>query len=72
MTREPGAIQIDISRASGVVVTCADCPHWYAFAWDKIAAWRAGVDHEERCHPDRTQARRALLNAERHAGGFVR
>lgn len=71
MTRTPGTIKIDVSRASGIVIVCDDCPHWYAFRFTRIEAWKAAVDHEERCHPERTQARRALDCATRHAERVV-
>ncbi|HWL59297.1 MAG TPA: hypothetical protein VNQ48_00230 [Microbacteriaceae bacterium] len=70
--RKPGLIRLDRS-STGIVVVCADCPHWSAFQFEQLAAWRSGAAHEERCHPDRFQARKALELAEgRHADAFVK
>lgn len=60
------SIRLDRS-ATSIVVTCADCPHWAAFQFDELAAWRSAAAHEERCHPERTRARNSLLLATRRA-----
>lgn len=53
--------RLSLDRSTGgIVVKCADCPHWYAFRFDRKAAWEAGRDHEQRAHPGSTQATTAL------------
>lgn len=53
-------ISLDVS-ATSVVVTCSDCPHWYAFAWTRDAATRSAIAHEENVHPESFQMRRREL-----------
>ena len=64
--------KLDRSQASGVLVTCTDCPYWFAFQWTDAAAHDSACDHEERVHPGRNEAstRRAKHRdyAARHAG----
>jgi hypothetical protein len=54
-----------------VLVTCTDCPFWFAFAWTDEKAHDSACDHEERVHPGRGDAttRRAKFRdyASRHA-----
>lgn len=47
--------------AVAVVVQCRDCPEWAALRFTTTEAWKAGAAHEERAHPDRQQARNALI-----------
>lgn len=54
-----GTIRLDATQIS-VVVTCEDCPHWSAFQFTRLEAWRSAAGHEERCHPGSKQAREAL------------
>ena len=61
--RQRGAIHLDPSRSSGILVVCDDCPHWWAFQFDTVAAWRSAANHEELCHPERVAARKALQMA---------
>ena len=59
MTRR---LRVDFSPASGAVVTCTDCPHWFAFRFTRKDGWAAGRDHERRAHPGSTQATTALAH----------
>lgn len=63
-------IRLDASPVSGIVVTCDECPFWFAFRFGKTAAWDAACDHEERAHPDddrQRQARHKRNSRARHA-----
>jgi hypothetical protein len=44
-------IKLDPSTTS-VVVTCTDCPYWYAFAWTRDDAELRAIAHEELVHPE--------------------
>lgn len=63
---------LDRSQASGVLVTCTDCPYWWAFAWTVEKAHDSACAHEENVHPGRNEAstRRTKHReyAARHAG----
>lgn len=48
--------KLDRSQASGVLITCTDCPFWFAFAWTVAKGHDSAADHEERVHPGRTAA----------------
>lgn len=50
------ATKLDHSDASGVLVTCSDCPFWFAFAWTVAAGHDTAVSHQERVHPGIRQA----------------
>ncbi|MAT17181.1 MAG: hypothetical protein CMF56_01260 [Leifsonia sp.] len=50
------ATKLDRSDASGVLVTCTDCPYWFAFAWTDADAHDSACAHEERVHPGRNEA----------------
>lgn len=66
MTR-PKMIQLDRS-ATSVVVICAGCPHWRAFAFTKAKAYESAADHEERVHPNDYRMRDARATwQKRHA-----
>jgi hypothetical protein len=60
--------KLDRSDASGILVTCSDCPYWFAMHWTEKAAHDSACSHEERVHPGRTLAsnRRTMFKA-RHA-----
>lgn len=61
-------IKLDIS-ATSVVVTCTDCPYWYAFAWDRIGGYRSAERHLVAAHdiePARAAERRRQYER-RHA-----
>ena len=60
--RRGAMIRIDVA-SSGIVIACDGCPHWWGFRFDVIAAWRCAADHEERCHPESTRARKWLHHA---------
>lgn len=62
------ATKFDRSQASGVLVTCTDCPYWFALKWTEQDAHDSACDHEERVHPGRKQAstRRSMYQS-RHA-----
>lgn len=50
-----------------VVVYCRDC-EWASIRFTTTEAWKAGAAHEERAHPEREQARNALIqHLKRHA-----
>lgn len=67
--------KLDRSEASGVLVTCTDCPYWYAYRWTVAEAHDAACRHEELVHPGLNQAstRRAMFQAReaRHAERFA-
>lgn len=50
------ATKLDVSEASGVLVTCSDCPWWFAFAWTIVKGHDVAVDHQDRVHPGTRQA----------------
>lgn len=52
-------LRLDYTQYS-VVVLCNDCPWWTAFAFDRTEGWTIAARHEQRTHPDQTQARVAL------------
>lgn len=52
-------IRLDATAIS-VVVTCRDCPHWYAFRFTRREAWEAARGHERLVHPGSRQATSAL------------
>lgn len=58
-----------------VVVKCADCPEWASLRFTTTEGWKAAAAHEERAHPERTQARDALVShmarLARHAAAQV-
>jgi hypothetical protein len=65
--------KFDRSKESGTLVTCTDCPYWFAFQWTEKAAQDSACSHEERVHPGRTEAssRRAKHDSRaRHAVAF--
>lgn len=51
-------IRVDSTTIS-TVVTCTQCPFWYAFRWTRAEGWEAGAAHESRMHPDSLNARRS-------------
>ena len=63
--------KLDRSEASGVLVTCSDCPWWFSFKSTVEAAHDSACDHEERVHPGRFLAsdrrRKYLGYKARHA-----
>lgn len=44
------AIKLDRSQASGILITCTECPYWYSFRFDPREAYRSGEDHDVRVH----------------------
>lgn len=46
-----------------VVVRCQECPHWFAFANDRVQAWEVARAHEKSVHRGEKQALRALNSA---------
>ena len=52
-------IKLDSTKVS-TVVTCTECPYWYAFAFSRKEGWERGRGHEKRAHPGSTQATTAL------------
>lgn len=66
MTR-PKMIRLDRSACS-VVVVCAGCPHWRAFAFTVAEAYVSASAHEELVHPNDYRLRNARAQWEaRHA-----
>lgn len=61
-----GPITIDSTQVSSVVC-CALCEHWRAFRFTKLEAWKTAAAHEERTHPELTQARVAYAKAKARA-----
>lgn len=59
-------IKLDSTQISTVVL-CDLCPWWRGFADNRVAGWKVGGGHEERVHPELTQARRASLMAQKAA-----
>lgn len=58
-------IKLDVSDTS-VVVKCSDCPHWYAFAWDRARAFLSAEAHLVAVHdvePARAAERRRQYDA---------
>lgn len=57
------AIRLDVS-CSSVVAVChhSGCP-WRAIEFDRLSATAAAAEHEQRSHPDSTQARATLRKA---------
>ena len=64
-------IKLDISSASGILITCTQCPHWFSFRFDRLEAYRSGEDHAQRVHEvdqeTAAQARRQYESRARHA-----
>lgn len=61
-------IKLDSSSASGILITCTQCPHWFSFRFDRLEAYRSGEDHQQRVHGMRQEdAARARLEYERRA-----
>ena len=60
--------KLDVSSTS-VVVTCKECPHWWAFAWTREDAHERANTHERLVHGKTTKgasAARAMWKR-RHA-----
>lgn len=55
-------LSVDYSTSSGALVTCADCPYWYAFRFTRKEGWEAARAHELRAHPGARQATTALAH----------
>lgn len=66
-------IKFDRSQVSGILVTCTECPYWFAFHFNPDAAYAAGEGHAERVHDvdprTASQARRRRDSRLRHAAG---
>lgn len=62
-------IKLDCSDASGILITCTECDHWFSFRFDRLEAYRSGEDHAQRVHGESersaTDARRKY--EKRHA-----
>lgn len=59
---------LDVSRESGILITCRSCTWWYAFRFDHLEAHDAAVDHEARVHPGATGAAAArAMYVKQHA-----
>lgn len=54
-----GRIRLDATK-NGIVIVCRDCPYWYAFRFEKVAAWESAREHEKLVHPGAKQATAAL------------
>ncbi len=52
-------IRVDCTQ-NGCVVVCDECPHWFAFRFDRDESWKAARDHEQRVHPGAHQAATVL------------
>lgn len=67
--------KLDRSKESGVLVTCSECPYWFAYKWTDADAHDAACRHEELVHPGLNEAssRRAMFRgrAGRHADRFA-
>lgn len=63
-------IFLDRTRLT-VVVQCRDCPDWAALRFTTTEGWKAAAAHEERAHPERQQARHALLVHEQRRAEVV-
>ena len=61
-------IKLDESPVSGILITCTECPYWYAFRFDRVEAYKSGEGHAERVHdvPPK-DAQRARREYERRA-----
>jgi len=61
-------ISYDRSDTS-VVVTCDECPYWYAFAWTMPEAYASGANHQVLVHGvEQARAERpGVLYLRRHA-----
>lgn len=57
------------STLAVVVVRCQECPHWFAYAEDRLDGWRVARVHELRAHRGEKQALRALNSAATRRGG---
>lgn len=63
----PRMIRLEKS-ATGVTVSCADCPEWQSFRFDMAEAHASASAHEQRTHPGDYRARNAAkMYAARHA-----
>jgi hypothetical protein len=62
-------IKLDCSDASGILITCTECPHWFSFRFDRLEAYRSGEDHAQRVHglDARTASTARRLWQSRHA-----
>jgi hypothetical protein len=43
-------VKLDESPASGILITCSECPYWYAFRFDKLEAYTASEGHQVNVH----------------------
>lgn len=62
-------IKLDTSTASGILITCTECPYWFSFRFDRIEAYRSGEDHAQRVHavPAEVADNARRLYEKRHA-----
>lgn len=44
------AIKLDRSEVSGILVTCTECPYWFAFHFEPLDAYTASEGHQARVH----------------------
>jgi hypothetical protein len=55
-------VRFDCSDASGVLITCRDCPGWYEWAWSLADARDRGDRHELDVHANTTAARQRIAD----------
>lgn len=41
---------LDKSEHTGIVITCTECVHWFAFRFDILEAYSSAEDHDIRVH----------------------